>query len=256
MVVVMELKNFQSIKLIPGGHSMGVINKGINKILGMGTITFIEPNFYKYGAVGHIMPKFNKSHLKTSCMIPSAVKEVQRSEKGEPGKKIGDFLDHNELGTIDKNTKQGIFGKMQKPIPNPYFNEPIPVASFKEIEVGSAKMYTVVDGDKVEEFNVTISTKTATRKNWLDLEIKVNDPDLIQRTGGFVKGMSGSPIVQNGRLVGALSHISARDSLCGFGVLVETMLPNLNVRESHFSLKVITKLFNYQRFDVNTVNSL
>lgn len=251
----MPEKNIQSIQLIPGGHSIGVMNTGRDQILGMGTLTFIEPNFYSYGALGHIMSQVNRGQLKTSYLIPSLVKEIKRSVKGDPGNKIGDFFEQIRLGTIAKNTKQGIFGKMQRSISNPYFKEPISVASRHEIEAGPAKMYTVVSGDEVEEFNVTISTTLAMRKNQLDLEIQVDDSDLIQRTGGFVKGMSGSPIVQNGKLVGAFSYISGRDSLCGYGVLVEKMLLNLRTHESHSIFESLIKMLKAPAIDVRTVNS-
>lgn len=211
----------------------------------IGTLTFIEPDLNRYGAVGHIIPGFNKNKMKSWCIRASAVNGVRKGEKGVPGTKMGSVVnDSGFWGTIEQNTRHGIFGEVHEYAPNPYFKEPIRVAGNEEIEKGPAKIYTVVDGEKVEEFNVMIETVIPKRRGAHDILIHVIDPDLIQKTGGIVKGMSGSPIIQNGMLIGAVSHISANNSLRGYGVFIEKMIMNLGLRESAFSFQSISNLFS------------
>lgn len=201
---------------------------------GVGTLTFYAPEEKRFGALGHVI-----SDLDTRTPIPprggevvhSSVSSISKSQNGEPGEKRAHFFkEHVVLGTIEKNTQFGIFGKMDKFPEHGATREAIPVAFADEVEEGPAEIYTVVDGQKVEKFNIEIvhaarQTSPATK----GLIIKITDPRLLERTGGIVQGMSGSPIIQNGKLVGAVTHVFVNDPTSGYGCYIEWMLQDAGI---------------------------
>ena len=129
------------------------------------------------------------------------------------------------VGDIRRNTDCGIYGLTRVPLTNPIYSEPIPVASVSEVKEGRAKMLTVVSGATIEEFDIVIEKiQRQSKPDTKGLVIRVTDPRLIARTGGIVQGMSGSPIVQDGKLVGAVTHVLVSDPTSGYGILAEWML--------------------------------
>ena len=200
---------------------------------GVGTLTFVDPVTKKYGALGHVINDADtnqKIEVSNGKVIASSIQSIEKGRKGHPGEKIGSFAANSGFcGTIEKNTAAGIFGVLNGEITNPYFQAPIPVGWTSEIKEGPAKIYTVVDGEKVEEFEVNIERIMPHRTDSKNMVIKVTDPRLIEMTGGIIQGMSGSPIVQNGKLVGAVTHVFVNDSLRGYGVFIQNMLKEANM---------------------------
>ncbi|MGI6038097.1 MAG: SpoIVB peptidase [Limnochordia bacterium] len=195
---------------------------------GVGTLTFYEPKSGAYGALGHMVTDGASRPLQIGKgrIVRAHISGIQSGQRGRPGEKIGVFQDERDIvGTIEKNTRFGIFGHLQIRPANPYFPQPIPVAMAHQVEVGPAEIYTVLDGQQVERFTVEIAkVNYQSRPNDKGLIIQITDPELLRRTGGIVQGMSGSPIVQNGRLVGAVTHVFVSDPTRGFGVLAEWMI--------------------------------
>ncbi len=203
-----------------------------NSTAGVGTLTFYEPKTKTYGALGHVIADFDSGHKLNPVdgkIVEATVKGIHPGQKGSPGEKLGIFKGNSDIiGNIEKNTICGIFGRLQRGINNPYYNKPMSVAMRYQIEEGQAEILTVLDGNKIEKFNIKIIDILPAGNN-KELIIKVTDQELLRRTGGIIQGMSGSPIIQNGRLVGAVTHVFINDPAKGYGVLAENMLIEANL---------------------------
>ena len=204
---------------------------------GVGTLTFYAPQQKVYGALGHIITDMDTQMpivVGGGQIVHSNVTSIAKSQHGDPGEKRAVLVDEDQvIGNIVSNTDFGIFGKMNKAPPFPNMQRSIPVAFADEVKVGPAQIYTVVDGQTVEQFAIEIvhvakQTFPATK----GMIIKIKDPRLLDKTGGIVQGMSGSPIVQNGKLVGAVTHVFVNDPTSGYGCFIEWMLRDAGVLKS------------------------
>ncbi|ARP43406.1 SpoIVB peptidase [Geobacillus sp. 47C-IIb] len=201
---------------------------------GIGTMTFYDPKSKKYGALGHVISDMDTKKpivVQDGQIMSSTVTSIEKGTSGNPGEKLARFSDGGEvIGTITNNSPFGIFGKLTKSLPDGPITNPIPVALASQVKEGPAKMLTVVENDKVEQFDVeivnTIPQKFPATKG---LVIRVTDPRLLKKTGGIVQGMSGSPIIQDGKLVGAVTHVFVNDPTSGYGVHIEWMLQEAGI---------------------------
>ncbi len=196
---------------------------------GVGTLTFLEPHSSTYGALGHIITD-SDTNQPIDCdqgrIVLATVSGIQHGRRGHPGEKIGVFIEEDQvLGNIAKNSQFGIYGQLLTPLPLTLYNEAIPVASMSQVQLGPAEMLTVVDGQQIERFAIEIQKinlqETPEGKG---LVVRVTDPRLLEKTGGIVQGMSGSPILQNGKLVGAITHVFVHDPTRGYGCFLDWML--------------------------------
>ncbi|WP_042339331.1 SpoIVB peptidase [Desulfosporosinus youngiae] len=213
-----------------GRYRMGLFVR--DEAAGVGTLSFVDPVSKLYGALGHVITDADtnqKIEVYNGKVIASTIYAIEKGKRGHPGEKIGSFIPNSVFsGTIEKNTITGIFGRMSGQIENPYFKEAIPVGWETEIKVGPAKIYTVIQGEKIEEFEVNIDRVMHNRTDSKNMIIRVTDPRLLEATGGIIQGMSGSPIVQNGKLIGAVTHVFVNDSQRGYGVFIQNMLNDSN----------------------------
>lgn len=196
---------------------------------GVGTLTFFDPDTKKYGALGHMITSSDKNErldLADGEIVSASVLSIKKAERGRIGEKVGLFLSSEKTrGSVDKNTKYGIYGRLKMNLVNPLFPKPIPVAMCHQVKKGPAELLTVIDGEQISSFKVEIQTVFARpRQDGKAFIIKITDPELLSRTGGIVQGMSGSPIIQKGKLVGAVTHVFINDPTLGYGVLAESML--------------------------------
>lgn len=201
---------------------------------GIGTLTFFEPDQGKYGALGHLIANTDiKGELQDGMgrIISASIQKINQGRKGIPGEKIGNFSNNSYLsGIILKNCDLGIYGVLDKIPNNTYYNEPIPVAYANQIYPGKAHILTVLEGDKIEKFEIEIEKVIShQRSKGRGLLIKITDKDLIARTGGIIQGMSGSPIIQNDKLIGAVTHVFVQDPTRGFGILAEWMIEEIDI---------------------------
>ncbi|MGO0060887.1 SpoIVB peptidase [Brevibacillus fluminis] len=196
---------------------------------GVGTLTFYEPKTGAYGALGHVISDVDTGQaivVGDGQIVQASVTSIEKGESGNPGEKFARFYNESQvLGNITKNTPFGIFGKMKEPPKRSYYQEAIPVALAEQVQEGPAKILTVVDGQRVEEFDIEIVNVVkqhfpATK----GMIIRVTDKRLLDKTGGIVQGMSGSPIIQNGKMVGAVTHVFVNDPTSGYGCFIEWML--------------------------------
>lgn len=196
---------------------------------GVGTLTFYEPASGTYGALGHVITD-SDTNQPIDCnqgkIVMATVSGIQHGRRGQPGEKIGVFIEEDQvLGSIEKNTPFGIYGHLSAHPPHNLYAAGIPVASMSQARLGPAEILTVVDGQQIEKFAIEIQRinlqETPEGKG---LVIKITDPRLIELTGGIVQGMSGSPILQNGKIIGAVTHVFVHDPTRGYGCFVDWML--------------------------------
>ncbi len=200
---------------------------------GVGTLTFIDPITKTFGALGHVITDIDTNdqiELKDGKIVESSIYSIEKGKRGDPGEKIGTFmLESSFSGKINKNASSGIFGEWNGKINQPFYSFPIPIAWKSEIETGPAKIYTVIKDNQIEEFEIRIEKIMQYRNDNKNMIIRITDPALLEQTGGIVQGMSGSPIIQNGKLVGAVTHVFVNDSTRGYGVFIEKMLSDSGV---------------------------
>jgi stage IV sporulation protein B len=155
---------------------------------------------------------------------------VRRGEKGNPGELTGliEYTPEQVSGVIESNTSKGIYGVANQELLSEYTKlESIPIASKQEVKTGQALLLCKIEEEaKYYEMEITkISTSSTTAIN-RRLSIRITDEELLALTGGIVQGMSGAPIIQNGKFVGAVTHVLVQDSSKGYGIFIEDMLPN------------------------------
>ena len=194
-----------------------------DSITGIGTLTFIDPESNIYGALGHEITESNTSKIievRTGTIFKNSISSITESIDGKPGSKNAKFYYSKNYGDITKNTKYGIYGTYKDDYNN---QEKISIANKDEVKIGKAEIYTVIDGENIEKFDIEI-TKINENSDIKNITFDITDEKLINSTGGVVQGMSGSPIVQNGKLVGAVTHVITDNVKSGYGLFIITML--------------------------------
>lgn len=196
---------------------------------GIGTMTFYEPESKRYGALGHVISDMDTKKpidMVKGKIVRSSVVHIEKGNQGAPGEKQARFsADRNIIGNIVKNTPHGIFGVLDKDLTNGMYDSPLPITRADEVKEGPAKILTVVDDEKVEEFDIEIVSSVPQKKPDIKgMVIKITDQKLLEKTGGIVQGMSGSPIIQEGKIVGAVTHVFVNDPTSGYAVHIEWML--------------------------------
>lgn len=201
---------------------------------GVGTLTFYAPDQGVFGALGHMITDIDTQTpilIKQGEIVQSNVTSISKSQNGEPGEKRAHFLKESRvLGNIERNTPFGIFGKMSSNPEHGAYKEPIPIAFREEVKVGPAEILTVVNGQEVKRYKIEVAhiTKQSTPAT-KGIVIRITDPRLLQKTGGIVQGMSGSPIIQDGKLIGAVTHVFVNNPRSGYGCFIEWMLHDAGV---------------------------
>lgn len=196
---------------------------------GIGTLTYIDPKENAFGALGHAV-----TDLDTGSILPidhgqvyvSEIVDVQKGARGQAGELHGVFTGNfDALETLTKNTEFGVYGSARDPDPNPLYPQGLPAAAQSEVELGPATILTTIDGSGVQEFACEIIrlTPQASRAS-RSMVVEITDPELLSVTGGIVQGMSGSPILQNGKIVGAVTHVYVNDPTKGYGLYIDWML--------------------------------
>jgi stage IV sporulation protein B len=210
-----------------GEKSLGLYIK--DKVVGVGTLTFYDPKTGTFGALGHgIYDNKIADNSVGGSIMTSYVESIKKATPGIPGEKRA-MLDKVSIGTITKNQSTGIYGKISQrgSLKN---LDTLPVASMDEVRVGKAQILTVIQNDRIERFNIEIiELKQQNAKNIKGIKIKITDRDLLDKTGGIIQGMSGSPIIQNDHLVGAVSHVIVDSPQYGYGIYLEWMLADCNI---------------------------
>lgn len=206
----------------------GVFKTGLyvkDSITGIGTLTFIDPSTNRYGALGHSVTdsKTNvRFDVKDGEIFKSVVTNIDKSRDGYAGEKNAKFYFETVYGTIDSNKETGIYGTYK----NSYNSKNVlEVASIKDIKIGKAIIRTTLTDNKIEEFEIEVlSVDESGTKNIL---FQITDEDLIKKTGGIVRGMSGSPIIQDNKIIGAVTHTVVSNNTKGYGISIIKMLESM-----------------------------
>ena len=207
--------------ITPDGPRMGVYLK--QGITGVGTVTWYDPESGSFGALGHGVndPDGKLIAMEQGEVYHATVLSVKTGRSGTPGQLMSAVTGTGVIGNLSKNTVQGVFGNA-KLSGN---EEMLPIGQKEDVHTGPATIRSTVAGDQIQEYSVEVlkvyPNSGPTGRNML---LKVTDPDLLAATGGIVQGMSGSPIIQDGKLVGAVTHVLVNDPTTGYGIFIENML--------------------------------
>ena len=219
------------VKIHPVEYEAGEYRLGIwvrDNVQGLGTITFLTGQS-RFGALGHGIHDTDTNVLMSisdGTVYRTSIQEITKGSDGNPGSMEGIIIynNFNVLGTIDKNTDAGIYGTIDRI--GDLFEEQIPIETAKKEEIvkGDATIRCFIDNE-LKEYDIQVTdidmSETEINKG---LVIKVTDKELLGKTGGIIQGMSGSPIIQNGKLIGAVTHVFVQDSTMGYGIFIENML--------------------------------
>jgi len=209
--------------LVDGEYKIGIWVR--DSSAGIGTVTFYDPMSQSFAGLGHAVCDSSSGSalsLLSGDVVMAEIDSVTRSIKGSPGQLNGHFLSNKSVGRIYKNDETGVYGTIENVS---YSGQTVQIALKQEIKTGKATILTTLSGNTPEEFEIEIekislSADRATK----NMVIKVTDSRLLKKAGGIVQGMSGSPILQNGKLVGAVTHVFVNDCTRGYGIFAENML--------------------------------
>ncbi len=212
-----------------GGYKTGIYVK--DTITGIGTLTYIDPNkknnnTYSFGALGHEVVESSSGNnftLLRGNIFSSKITSITKSSVGIPGEKNAKINSKDILGNIKYNIETGIFGNLNEKISD---EEIMEVGSISDVKIGKAEIITVINDNDKQKFDIEILSidKNNDTKNFL---IKITDEDLLAKTGGIVKGMSGSPIIQDGKIIGAVTHAIVDNPKKGYGISIIKMLESV-----------------------------
>ena len=236
--VILHLRRkmeYIDVKIHPAKDEEGKYKLGIwvrDNVQGLGTITFLNANS-EFGALGHGIHDVDTSELleiSEGTLYETSIQNIKKGQNGSPGGMEGIIVynHYNVLGSITSNTETGIYGKIDR-VDKVFKNqEAYPAGSKEEIKTGKAYIRCAVSGE-VKDYEIQI-TKIDLHPGEVNkgIEIRVTDEELLRITGGIVQGMSGSPILQDGKIVGAVTHVFVQDSTKGYGIFIENMLENLD----------------------------
>ena len=224
LTVCRDGQNFE-VSLTPqitrNGPRLGIYLK--QGITGVGTVTYYNPQDNSFAALGHGVNDKNGNlvSMTAGSVYDVAVITVRKGQSGQPGQLMGSLQGSALLGQLNKNTPFGVYGTINR-LPK---IAPIPIAQAKDVKTGEAIIRCTVSGNRLEEYRVEIvKVYGAAKGAGRNMLIRITDPALLEATGGIVQGMSGSPIIQDGKLVGAVTHVLVNDPTTGYGIFIENML--------------------------------
>lgn len=195
---------------------------------GVGTLTFSEPSSGRFGALGHPINDIDTGMLlsvREGEIYNAKIVSIEQGVKGKPGELRGMFSENDSLGKLDTNTHSGIFGSMNNFQTRDINNKPLPIGMQRDIKEGPAKILTCIERNEVKAYDIYIEKLTQqSRPSSKSMIIRITDKELLEKTGGIVQGMSGSPIIQDGKIIGAVTHVFINRPDMGYGIYIEWML--------------------------------
>ncbi|MCD3215894.1 SpoIVB peptidase [Clostridium botulinum C] len=205
---------------------------------GVGTLTFYDKKTNKFAALGHPITDVDTGNIlkiNTGEIVESSIISVKKGQKGSPGELRGIFMnEESTLGNVSKNTLCGIYGKSKNNLVSKKYNKPIKIALRSEIKEGPAKILTTIDGTEPKLYDIKIEKLLFQDvPGPKSMVIKITDNELLNKTGGIVQGMSGSPIIQDNKLVGAVTHVLINRPDVGYGIYIEWMLKDAEILQNN-----------------------
>ncbi len=210
-----------------GKYKIGLWVK--ERIAGIGTLTYYDPTDNTYGCLGHGILESQTGEMlpvKEGMLLETKVNSIQAGKKGMPGEIQGVFINETSpIGTISRNNSVGIFGNVSSNFSNLSLSNPMVVCKKDDVKLGFAEILTTIDKGGVKRYEIEITNINKIDQNGnRSIQYKVKDKELLKKCGGIIQGMSGSPIIQNERIVGAVTHVLIDKPDIGFGIFIETML--------------------------------
>ena len=205
----------------------GTLKTGLyvkDMISGIGTLTYIDPESRIYGALGHEVLEQTTGtmiNVRDGKIYNSNVTSVEKSVRGEPGAKNANTNSNDVFGDVKENKVSGIFGNYTKEINKDNLYK---VAVYEDIKLGEAKIITVIEGTLKKEYSINILKVNNDKTDNKNILFEITDSNLINKTGGIVQGMSGSPIIQGNNIIGAVTNVVVNNPKRGYGILITTML--------------------------------
>ena len=205
-----------------GRYKIGVLVR--DTVSGIGTVTYIDKNSGRFGSLGHSVTGENNREMSVSegSVFECSIVGVSKGMRRKAGELRGMFLTDKTIGSAEKLCDCGIFGRVSEE----FVMDDLmcTVASSNEVQPGSACIYSTVNGIESKRYEIEIVKVDKRNKEHKNYVIKITDDELISQTGGIVQGMSGSPIIQNGKMVGAVTHVFLNDPTRGYGIDIDVML--------------------------------
>lgn len=191
---------------------------------GIGTMTYYNPETLVFAGLGHAVCDINTGEilpLSKGEIVDVMITGVNKGQSGSPGELKGSFVNETSRGYLIINSETGVFGRLKGPVSG---SSAIPLALKQEVKCGEAQIFTTISGNRPQKYDIIIEkVNIADQSQTKNMVIRITDPELLSLTGGIVQGMSGSPIIQNGKLVGAVTHVFVNDLCRGYGVFAENM---------------------------------
>lgn len=215
-----EIDKELELDYIDGVYKTGLYVK--DNIIGIGTLSYIDPTTKIYGALGHEIIESSSNKLievKTGSIFKTKITSIDKSIKGVAGSKNAKFYNNINYGTVVNNTNKGIYGYYDKDISS---KDLLEVGKYEDITLGKAYIRTVLKDEAIGNYEIEIDRLN--KGNIKNIHFKITSPELIDKTGGVVQGMSGSPIIQNNKIIGAVTHVVIDNPLTGYGILITNML--------------------------------
>ena len=209
--------------LSTGSRRLGILVK--DTINGVGTVTYIDKANNKFASLGHPVSDIHNNMIKISggTVFGCIIYDVKKGVKGTPGELRGAFENGTVLGKASLNCPCGIYGDLDKNYDVSKLTK-IEKGNIEDVKIGKACIYTTLHGNEVKRYDISIVKTDKSNKDNRNFVIKIDDSALIEASGGIVQGMSGSPIVQNGKLIGAVTHVFVNDPTRGYGIAIDKML--------------------------------
>ena len=218
-----EVDTYLKLIVKDGTYKTGLYVK--DSLIGLGTLSYIDPVSKIYGALGHeitMNETGNKVDVRDGNILYSKVIGIDKSRNGKVGSKNANIIFDRKIGTIQKNTNKGIYGIYIDNLPN---KETYQVADFSNIKKGDAYILTVTKDNRIEKYSINILDKYSSKKDTQKaFSFEITDKNLLNKTGGIVQGMSGSPIIQDDKIIGAVTNVLVDNVTLGYGISIITML--------------------------------
>ena len=228
-----ETSNIKPVKVSNTEYKLGLWVK--DAATGVGTLTYYEPNSKSFAALGHGITDSDTDKLiniDSGNIVTSKVVSIQKGEQGKPGEIRGSIINQPTIGKVYKNTEFGIYGELTNlsNIKIDYSNK-LEVALRDEIQEGNAEVLCSLDGNETKEYDIKIEKiYRDNNENNKSMLIEVTDKDLINKTGGIIRGLSGAPIIQNGKFIGAITNVLVNSPTKGYAIFGDIMIKNMNMK--------------------------
>ena len=221
-----ELMNFDVVparELSSNGKRLGVLLK--DSINGVGTVTYIDKANKKFASLGHPVTdlKNNLMEINGGTVYGCIIYDIKKGVKGTPGELKGVFENGNVIGNAKLNCACGVYGDLADSFDTTKLIK-VERGAIDDVKIGKACIYSTLHGNEIKKYDISIVKTDKHNKDNRNFVIKIEDNELIEKSGGIVQGMSGSPIVQNGKLIGAVTHVFVNDPTRGYGIAIDKML--------------------------------